>query len=281
MLTKIDVQALPGLTNTISLPLQDVSAGYTVKDIEGLDPVKATIVSSPFAQLDGAQQQSARREPRNLVITVGLEPYSGGSTVKALRAALYANFMPKSWVRIRFYEDGAATPWAYIDGQVESFVAPLFAKDPEVVISIICFDPSFLDTNLTTLSGAGYSTVNAGGAEKTILYPGTVEVGYILRITTNRSLTGGLTIQNRKPDGTTDQLDLSMALSPTGTDVIVISTVSSNKYITVDGVSALYAVPVTSKWGPLYPGNNYFRLVAAGTPAISYTIEYRAKYGGM
>lgn len=280
MLTKIDIQDLPGLSNTISLPLQDVSAGYTVKNIEGLDPVKATIVSAPFAQLDGATQQSARRETRNLVITVGLEPYSGGSTVKALRAALYANFMPKSMVRVRFYEDGASTPWAYIDGQVESFEAPLFAKDPEVNISIICFDPSFLDASLTTLSGSGFSTVNSGGAEKLIVYPGTIEVGYVLDISVNRPLTGGLTIKNRH--GTvTDQLDIAMSLAPSGTDVIQVSTVQSKKFVTKGGVSILYSVPVASKFGLLYPGNNYFQVIAAGSPAISYTIKYTAKYGGM
>lgn len=278
MLTKIDVQALPGLTNTIALPLQDVSGGYTVKNIEGLDPVKATIVSSPFAQLDGAQYQSARRETRNIVITIGLEPYSGGASVKALRAALYANLMPKSYVRIRFYEDGSVTPWAYIDGYVESFEAPLFAKDPEVNVSILCMDSNFINTNVTTLSGTGYSTVNAGGAEKEIVYPGTVEVGYILRITLNRALAGGLSIQNRRGSDT-QQLDISMALS--NADVIVVSTVASNKYVTRNGSSILYSVPVLSKWGPLWPGSNFFRLVAAGSPAISYTIEYQAKYGGM
>lgn len=281
MLTKIDIQDLPGLSNTISLPLMDVSAGYSVKNIEGLDPVKATITSSPFAQLDGAQQQSARLETRNLVITVGLEPYSGGDTVKALRAALYANFMPKSWVRIRFYEDDSVTPWCYIDGQVESFEAPLFAKDPEVNISVICFDPSFIDVNTTHLSGAGYSTVNTGGTETNIVYPGTIEVGYILKMTVNRPLSGGLSIQNRRPDGTVNQLDIAMSLAPTGTDVIELSTITSKKYVTNDGSSVLYAVPVGAKWAPLYPGNNYFRVVAAGTPAIAYTIDYTAKYGGM
>lgn len=279
MLTKIDIQDLPGLTNTISLPLQDVSAGYTVKNIEGLDPVKATIVSAPFAQLDGAQQQSARRETRNIVITIGMEPYSGGSTVKDLRAALYANFMPKSFVRIRFYEDGSDTPWCYIDGQVESFEAPLFAKDPEVNISVLCFDPSFLSTSATHLSGTGYDTVNTGGAETTIAYPGTIEVGYILKVTVNRLLTGGLTIQNRRPDGTVNQLDLSLSLdSP---DAVEVSTIAAKKYAIKNSASIMYSVPVSSKWAPLYPGNNFFRLVAAGTPAIAYTIDYTAKYGGM
>lgn len=278
MLTKIDVQDLPGLSNTISLPLQDVSAGYTVKNIEGLDPVSATITSSPFAQLDGAQAQGARRETRNIVLTIGLEPYSGGATVKALRAALYANLMPKSFVRIRFYEDNSATPWAYIDGQVESFEAPLFSQDPEVNISIVCFDPSFLAVATTVLGPSGYSTVNSGGTEKLISYPGTVEVGYILKLTLTRALSGGLSVQMRK-GSVTQQLDISTALS--NADVIEISTVSSKKYVTRNGTSILYAVPVTSKWGPLYPGDNNLRVVAAGSPAIAYTVTYQAKYGGM
>ena len=273
MLTKIEVEDLQG--NTLSLPLQDNSAGYTVTNVDGLDPVKATIVSSPFAQLDGSQFQASRRENRNVVMTIGIEPYFGGSTVRSLRAALYAYFMPKTNVNLKFYDDGVLI--ATIGGQVESCEAPLFSKDPSVAVSIICFDPSFLAPAYTTVNGNTVSTTT----EQTIAYPGTTEAGYLLTLNVNRSLSA-FSIYNRRPDGTVGLIDVTYAFL--AGDVVKINTVSKNKYITVTraGIvtSILYAVSSTSKWNPLYPGNNYYRVLATGA-AIPFTIGYTAKYGGL
>lgn len=274
MLTKIDVDNLQG--STLSLPLQDTSAGYNVRSVEGLDPVKATVVSANFAQLDGSQQQGARRENRNIILRVGIEPYSGGATVRSLRTNLYTYFMPKSFVQLKFYEDDVLT--ASIMGQVESFENPLFSKDPEVAVSIICFDPSFLDPSLTTVAG---NTVT-GSTEQTIAYSGTIETGVIFRMTANRTMTG-FTIRNRRPDGS-ESIVLDSTYSILSGDVIVVSTISKNKYATITraGVtsSIMYTLSSAAKWGMLYPGNNYFRVVAAGA-AVPFTIEYTAKYGGL
>jgi hypothetical protein len=50
MLTMVTVQNPSG---TLFLPLTDASQGYVVKDIQGLDPVKASLASSTMAQMDG------------------------------------------------------------------------------------------------------------------------------------------------------------------------------------------------------------------------------------
>ncbi len=53
MLIKVEARTSSGAL--LILPLDDVSSGYVVEEIEGLDPVKATLVSSSFAQADGEQ----------------------------------------------------------------------------------------------------------------------------------------------------------------------------------------------------------------------------------
>jgi len=275
MLTKLVVDNLQG--QTLTLPLQPTTPGYTIKEIDGLDPVKSTIVSSNFAQLDGSQFQSAKRENRNIILKIGMEPYySGGSTVAALRSALYAYFMPKSVVNLNFYIDDVLT--YTIQGTVESCETALFSKYPEVSVSILCFDPNFLAPVATTVNGNSVSNTT----EQTVAVAGTVETGYLFTLSVNRSISS-FTIYNRRPDGTIAQIDVAMSLQ--NGDVVKISTEPKNKYATLtrSGVvtSILYAVAAISKWGPLWPGNNYYRVYAAAGTAIPFTIVYTPKYGGM
>jgi hypothetical protein len=276
MLTKIEVD--DGQGHTLSLPFADVSAGYTIKNIDGLDPVKATIVSTAFAQLDGSQLQSARRENRNIILTLGIDPYLASASVKSLRAALYAYFMPKSFVKIKFFDENVA--YATIAGQVESFETPLFARDPEVAVSILCPDPSFLAVTPITVSS---NTVAAGGVETPITNPGSIEAGYVLTLVANRNLTG-LSVTNRRPDNTVATLDITMAIN--SGDTIKISTVALDKYVklTRSGTesSVIWAVSAASKFGPLWPGVNSFRIIHSAAGAIvPFSLVYTPRYGGL
>src|SRR5450756_1275481 len=79
---------------TLQLPLLDASAGYVVRDVEGLSPVKATLTSSSMAQEDGAQPQNATRTTRNILLKIGLEPDYVTNDVQSLRSDLYDYFMP-------------------------------------------------------------------------------------------------------------------------------------------------------------------------------------------
>lgn len=273
MLTKVEVDNLQG--TTLSLPLDDISSGYVVKDITGLDPVKATISSAPFAQLDGSTFQGSRRDNRNIVMKIGIEPDYSTQTVSGLRNALYALFMPKTNVVVRFYMDDVH--FVDIAGQVESCEAPPFSQDPEVNVSIICFDPNFVVPSSTTVNGNTVAT----STEQTISYPGSAETGYVFTLNVNRSISG-FSIYNRRPDGTVRQMDVALAL--VSGDVVKISTESRNKYATLtrSGVttSILYAISATANWAPLNPGNNYYRVLVSGA-AIPFTIDYTAKYGGL
>jgi hypothetical protein len=274
MLTKVEVDNLQG--KTLSLPLDDISGGYVIKDIAGLDPVKATISTSAFAQLDGATFQGARREMRNILMKLGIEPDYATTSVAALRQSLFSFFMPKTDVLLRFYMDNVLH--STIQGKVESCEAPPFSQDPELVASILCMDPNF--KHPSTISYLSTVTT-ATTSEYNLNISGTVETGYVFTLNVNRSISG-FTIYNRRPDGTVRQMDVTLAL--VAGDVVKISTEPRNKYATLTrgGVttSILYAVSPTSNWAPFNPGYNYYRVLVSGA-AIPYTLVYTPRYGGL
>jgi hypothetical protein len=55
MLTGVEVRTIQD--NLLALSLDDPSSGFIIEEIEGLDPVKASVVSSSFATMDGEQYQ--------------------------------------------------------------------------------------------------------------------------------------------------------------------------------------------------------------------------------
>ena len=91
MLSQVNVTSAQG--EILQLVLADVSDGFVLEDIGGLGPVKATLVSTGFANQDGVQPQSAKREQRDLSFKIGLEPYDTSMTVQQLRQQLYDFFM--------------------------------------------------------------------------------------------------------------------------------------------------------------------------------------------
>lgn len=273
MLTKFDVSTAQG--DLLTLQLDDTSQGYIVQEIEGLDPVKATLVSSSFAAMDGEQYQSSRRETRNIKIQLGLDPDPLTDSVRSLRKRLYGYFLPKSEVTLSFYSDDG--PRVSIVGRVESFETALFTQEPAVDISIICYDPDFYDPVPQHLSGNS----TAGTAKTVVHYDGEVETGIVFKLNVNRTLTD-FTIYHTLPSGELKQLDFSGSL--VSGDVLTISTVTGDKGATLihtgTSSSVLYAISPQSHWLELVPGDNLLRVYASGA-GVPYTIDYTTRYGGL
>lgn len=275
MITKIEARtSAAGML--LSLPLEGITDGVFVEEVLGLDPVKATLVSSSFANLDGAQFQSSRRETRNIILTLGIEPTDYETqNVRTIRTNLYSFFMPKSEVKLRFFmDDGLEVD---ITGRVESFETPLFVKDPQVVISIMCFDPDFIELDSIIISEDTVSDLTTF----LISYPGTVETGILLTLLVDRALTE-FTIYHTPPDGVVRTLDFAAVLQ--ADDVLTINTVVGSKAITLTrsavDTSLLYGMSPQSAWIELFKGNNQLRVFAEGA-AIPFTIEYTVRYGGL
>jgi hypothetical protein len=273
MITKVEVRTPLGML--LTLPLEDISSGYVIADIQGLDPVKAVLVSSNFANLDGAQYQTSRREPRNIVMTLELKPDYINKTVRELRTNLYSFFSPKNEVYLRFFMADGLT--VNITGRVESFETALFTQEPKVDISLMCFDPDFQGLTPVVVSHSTVSTLT----EFTIDYEGSVPTGFKFVLSVDRSLSA-FTIYQRPGDNIIRTFDFASSL--VNLDVVTVNSVKGNKYVTLlrtgSESSLLYGKSPQSNWMELQPGENHMRVFATGA-AIPYTITYTPRYGGL
>lgn len=275
MLNRIEIQRKDG--GVLTLPIYDAT-NYQIKDIQGLDPVKANIVTSNFAHIDGTQFQASRREMRNLVIKLGIDSFGVGLTTQELRKELYSYLMPKTDVVIHFVRDNL--PTVVISGQVESFDSPLFVKEPEATISILCFDPDFKSESEITFTALTQITA----VDTNLVYDGEVDSGILFSYTPNQSVYS-FTLQNTLSDGTVRKFIYDATASPIlSGDTLTISTLPGNKYVTLTHLGAvksvLWAMDPASDWITLQPGINKIRL-SSYPNGLSYTIKYNSRFGGL
>ena len=265
----------------LGLPLRSSDSGYFVKGVDGLDPVKAELVYSSFGLIDGVQFQSARRESRNIVVSLGFDPDYASTSVSDLRRAFYSVMNPKDEVvfTIVFADFSGALSTYRINGYIETIESPVFSKDPELTISIICPDPDFLSSMGTVRS---YSTVTSSGTSSpAITYEGTAPTGYAVTMNINRAVTR-FDVLHITADGLTNTLTTNYSFA--SGDKLEISTVPRAKgiWVTRAGVKStiLQSTTPESAWSRFTSGVNYFKIVASGT-AIPYTLNYQPRISGI
>lgn len=275
---KVEVTNSQG--NLLVLSLEDISSGYVVEDIDGLGPVKATIVSSNFATMDGQQYQSSSRETRNITITLSYSPnVSVDQTVRSLRSRLYQFFMTATKVDLAFFMNDGLT--ANVSGRVESCEPVLFTRDPQMSISIICFDPDFVDNDTVSIHNV-FTTIDS--TYKPLQVDGSVKTGLnSLEFTAPKAISE-FTIYHTTPSGEVRTMLVSAPLVVN--DIVRICTIPGQKSITLTRsgttTSLLYAVSPQSAWVLLEPGLNQFYLNATATgPSAPVLIDYNNRYGGL
>jgi hypothetical protein len=273
MLTKVEIRTRQG--SLLSLPLEDDSSGFFVEEIQGLDPVKATLVSSSFSGMDGEFYQAGRRETRNIQFKLGLDPDPAVESVWELRNQIYGFFMPKAEVFLKFFMSNGLI--VDISGVVETCVSPMFTSDPVVDVSIICYQPDLVDPVPVLVSD-----LSTGDMQATYIdYKGTVNTGLVFELTVDLDMSG-FTIYHTPPDDEIRTLQFEGDLFVG--DVLTISTVPGFKRATVlrGGISysMLYAVSPESNWIQMMPGTNAIRVYSEGE-GRPYTIQYLNRYGGL
>lgn len=246
-LSKVEARNAQG--TVLSLPLSDYSNGLLVQEIDGLDPVKSTTVYSSLATSDDNQYQASRREPRSIMIKLGLEAF-GDTTVRDLRTQLMNIFMPKSEVTLRFYTDDFGA--LEIVGRVETFDAPMFTQDPVASIGLLCLNSDFYNPESVKFNGV----TTASGPGNAVYYDGNIETGIVLRMPITRNL-DEFVIEHLPPDNVLRRFEFSApGILETG-DILEISTISGAKRVSiirdfVDVVPFLDAAnPIPGKvWDP-------------------------------
>lgn len=272
MLTTVGVRTRRG--DQLSLVLDDDESEILVEDIDGLDPVKATLVSTSFAGRNGEQFQSSKRGARNVKMVLRLRPDYLTTTVRDLRQKLYDFFTPETEVVLSFQmEDGLLVE---VIGIVEDAPSKMFAQKPLMNVSIMCFESDLYNPVPKTVSGF----LTSDGAPKTINYAGTLPTGIKIGLQVDRSLPE-FTVYHTLPSGQTLTMDFVAPL--VAGDLLSISTVPGNKGAIVNRggtlISMLYGVS-QSRWFELERGINKLKIYAdgAGVPAV---VEYTELYGGL
>ena len=240
---------------------------YTVFKIEGLSVPKANISQSENSNEDGGIINNIRISSRNLLIYVYINP-----DIESNRINLYKYFLPKKNVKVYFSNK---TRNVFIEGIVESIECDLFTNKQLAQISIICPNPYFCDINkkITQFSNikslfefplsitkAGQEISCVSGAERKVIFNnGDIESGVIITITA----VGG-NVVNPIIYNVLDRTFLKLNMEIAQSDIVTISTIKNNKYISLDrdGIkhNVIGYLAENSTWFQLKPGDNVFRI---------------------
>jgi hypothetical protein len=261
------------------LPVSDQGRAETdpiqIRDISGLEPVKANVNTTPFGSVDGEAFTGASVPKRNIVITFGLNPDWDTWTIRSLRRLLESYFMPKQATKLEFESDDMST--VQIAGYVESFEPNLFSKDPEIQVSVICPDPYF--TAIDPVVATGLSS----DEPKEIDYSGTIETGFVLEVSFANGLSPTLITVDT---GNNAPADFSMLASVDASKYLMASSVQGKKFVQnvafADGrtTNLLNAIQPGYFWPTLQPGVNMFDLVS-DVGVQDWQLTYFERFGGL
>lgn len=161
--------------NNVDLPLEGVGplTPYVLKAADGLGPPEVDVsVVSMLAT--GGYYQGRRPQLRQVILRVGLQPeWNIGQTPQELRSALYGLLTPSLADTLYLQLIDGSTTIAQAECQVSKMEVAAFSKDPEVQITLNCFQPYFealyYDAQKPTVTGTSDGVVfnvdNDGTAE--------------------------------------------------------------------------------------------------------------------
>lgn len=252
-----------------------------IRNIGGLDPVKAAITITPLGTVDGSTYGGASIATRNIVLTLHPNPDWKNWTFESLRRLLYTYFMPKRAVRLVFYSDDIDP--VEISGVVESVDANPFSKDPEILVSIICPDPYFTALDPITITG---KTVQPGGTPTIVNYQGNVEAGLYLQVSFTSGQTAPALIALQIGDPRLQYFAVTATIS--STMYYEMNTVPQNKFLQNvalgTGVITNLYPKINTREGVLWPilesGDNEF-IVITDVGSHDWELRYFPRFGGL
>jgi Phage tail protein len=246
-----------------------------IHNINGLDPVKASVNTSPYGSVVGTSYTGSSIPNRNIVLTLKPNPNWNTWTYSKLRQLLYSYFMPKLVIRLVFYSDDMVPVEIY--GVVEGVDVNQFSKEPIIQVSIICPDPYFSAVNPTILSGLNDEL-------KTFVYNGNVESGIVVKVSHVSGAPTTIGIQIGDP-----KISLfGVVADVTSTKYFEMSSIPMQKYVqnvnigtgVIDNLlSNVYAQEGTL-WPVLQPGENEFTVVT-DNGVQDYQLIFYERFGGL
>lgn len=251
-----------------------------VRNISGLDPVKASVNTSPYGSVDGASYVGSSLTNRNIVLTLRPNPDYDNWTYENLRKLIYSYFMPKRPTRLVFYSDERDP--VEISGIVEGVTANIFSKDPEYQVSIICPDPYFTGLAPKVITG---QTVRSGGAVVTIDYEGTIEAGIDVKVTAVTAPNPtNIVIQIGDPAistfGVLASVDTSTYFEMSSIPLRkFVQNITIGTGVITNLLSKVY-IQEGSAWPTLQPGENEFTVIT-DQGVQDWELTYFERFGGL
>jgi hypothetical protein len=255
-----------------------------IRNIDGLDPVKAAINSTPMASGDGvAFTGSNVIVARNIVLTIRPNPDWKDWTHDTLRKLLYLYFVPKKPIDLVFESDDLDP--VRISGYTESISNNPFTQDPEYQVSIICPDPYFASLNPIVVSG---TTSTDGSATFMIPYNGTVETGIEVKITKGPAGGGGDTLVEIHSYSSNTYVSAMCVLLDT--EYFIMSSIPGHKFVqnvVVGPGTIIDLIPSTGlPWPTLAPGPSFcaittYNMFVGALEENEYTLTYSERFDGL
>lgn len=247
-----------------------------IRNIEGLDPVKASVSTSPYGSIDGASYTGSSVLTRNIVLTLKPNPDWDTWTYENLRRMLYSYFMPKQLTRLVFYSDDIIPVEIY--GLVEDVSVNMFSKEPELLVSIICPDPYFTALNPTVLTGQN-------NVVTPVTYGGSIAAGISVKVT---AVSGDppTTIGIQLGDPKITYFGVEATVS--ATKYFEVSSIPMRKYVqnvdidtaVIENLLSKVYIQEGSLWPTLEPGENEF-VVVTDAGAQDWELTYYERFGGL
>lgn len=266
-----EVKAYSSWKSAPTLLLNDVGRAETdliqIRNIDGLDPVKASVNTSPLGSVDGTSFTGASVPSRNIVLTVRPNPDWDIWTYESLRRLIYSYFMPKQPTRLVFYSDDMIP--VEILGIVEGVSVNQFSKDPEFLVSVICPDPYFTALEATVITGQD-------GDFEEIAYGGSVEAGISVKVSwVSGTVPAVIWVQN-----------FTVEASVSATKYFEMGSLPMRKFVQNVNIGSgvidnlLSKVDESSVWPLLQPGVNSFT-VGSDVGVQDWELTYFERFGGL
>jgi hypothetical protein len=249
-----------------------------IRNIDGLDPVKASVNTSLYGSVDGAAYVGGSIAGRNIVLTIHPNPNWDNWRFEELRRLLYSYFMPKKPTRLIFESDDMSA--VEISGIVEGVEVNQFSKDQEFQVSIICPSPYFVSLDPIVLTGQ----VNAEGST-VIDYEGTIETGFNVKVTfVSGTVPTTIEVQVGEPSVT----DLTVNAGVDATKYFELNSVAMRKYVQNVSIGSGVITNLLSKvldgssWPLLQPGENEIFITTTPVGGIQdWELTYYERFGGL
>jgi phage-related protein len=249
-----------------------------IRNIEGLEPVKASVNTSLFGSVDGAAYTGASVPNRNIVLTIHPNPDWHTWKYEDLRKLIYSYFMSKKPVRLVFYNDEDSP--VEIFGIVESVDNSIFSKDQEFNVSVICPDPYFTSLDPKVITG---QSIRSGGAPRVVTYNGSVETGIRVKVSFS-SGTAPTTIGIQVGDPKVSYFNVTATVG--STLYLDMSSVAMQKYVQNVSIGSgvitnlLSKMQEGSKWPLFEQGDNNFSVIT-DQGVQDWELSFYERFGGL